>query len=339
MNIFQILSELEKVDPEVYERFDSRRRVFKHMTGLGKNLAAAAVPLAFTAIFNKAYGQTSGAPTAVQVLAFALKLEYLESYFYNAGLGAPGAAPTAAQTLLRNQFSTNNLTALDKIRTDEANHVRLLASALPANTVPVPAPSTFDFTGGKGTGAGPFARVFADAATFLAVAQSLEDTGVRAYKGGAPYLMSADKNPATSVLEIALNIHSVEARHASRLRTMRRAAPNSMMPATVAPTGGNEADRSASPKSWVSFKDNGGASPAQTAAIYGAGVAPAYTPSGIDFPDEANVTQGGVNLQTALSQFNFPASAFSEAFDEPLPVPTVLNIANTFAVTGSNFFM
>jgi len=334
MNIFQILSELEKVDPEVYERFDSRRRVFKHMTGLGKNIAATAVPLAFTAIFNKAYGQTSGAPSATDVLRFALRLEYLESYFYDMGLGQAGTTATAAQTTLRGKFSSQNLAALDKIRTDEANHVKLLSGALGSNTVAAPARTgVFDFTGGKGTNAGPFATVFTDAAIFLAVAQSLEDTGVRAYKGGAPYLMSADKTPS-SVLETALNIHSVEARHAARLRTMRRAAATSTNPSSAAP-GSNP---SSSPKSWISGQDNGGASPMQTAPIYGAGTAPSYTPSSITFPAEDNVTQGGVNLQTALASLNFPASAFSEAFDEPLPVPTVLSIASTFTVTGSTFF-
>ncbi|OUJ75312.1 ferritin-like domain-containing protein [Hymenobacter crusticola] len=339
MNIFQILSELEKVDPEVYERFDSRRRVFKHISGLGKNLAAAAVPLAFTAIFNKAYGQTStSAPSATDVLAFALKLEYLESYFYNAGLGAPGATATAAQTTFRNLFSATNLSSLDKIRLDESNHVKALVAALPANTVPVPATNIFDFTGGKGSNAGPFAGVFVNPAIFLAVAQSLEDTGVRAYKGGAPYLMSTT-TAGRSILETALNIHSVEARHASRLRTMRRAGASNNTASAVAPTAGNnESDRSASPKSWVSFKDGGGASPAQTAGIYGAGTSPSYTPASITFPAEDNVTQGGVNLQSALASLNFPASAFSEAFDEPLPVPTVLSIASTFTVTGNTFF-
>jgi len=35
MNILKLISDIEKVDPEVYDRFDSRRKVFKHMTGMG----------------------------------------------------------------------------------------------------------------------------------------------------------------------------------------------------------------------------------------------------------------------------------------------------------------
>jgi hypothetical protein len=175
--------------------------------------------------------------------------------------------------------------------------------------------------------------VFTNPVTFLAVAQSLEDTGVRAYKGAAPLLMGTANR---TLLTAALNIHSVEARHASRLRTMRRALPNNNNASQglpVAPYGGTP---TATPKSWISGTDNGGASPAQTAAIYGAGNN-TNAPTGVTFEAESNVTQGGVNLQTALASLNFPASAFSEAFDEPLDVTTAKAIARTFVVNGNSF--
>ena len=329
MNIFQIISEIEKVDPEVYDRLDSRRSIFKHMSGMGKTLAAAAVPMAFGAVLNKAYAQTSMAPGVNDVLNFALKLEYLEAAFYNQGLGMMGGTATAVQTALRAGFSATNLAALDKIRNDETAHVAFLRTALGTNAIDAPAANTFDFTGGKGAAGGPFATVFTAPATFLAVAQALEDTGVRAYKGGAPYLASNK-----DVLTAALNIHSVEARHASRIRTMRRAGAMNNAASQTAAAG---TDRSASPKSWVSGNDGGGPAPAQTAPVYAMGAAPAYTPSVITFPGEENVTQGGVNLQTALASLNFPAAAFSEAFDEALPVPVVSDIARTFVITGSTF--
>lgn len=318
MNIFQIISEIEKVDPEVYDRLDSRRSIFKHMSGLGQKLSAAAVPLALGAVFNKVYAQTPVGAGVNDVLNFALSLEYLESYFYTRGQG------TAA---LQAGFSATNKAALDLIKNDESNHVTFLRTVLGAAAIADPGVATFDFTGGKGSNAGPFADVFANPLTYLAVAQSLEDTGVRAYKGGAALLISNK-----TVLTAALNIHSVEARHASRLRTMRRAGPTN----NTASQGLAVAPYNANPKSWISGTDNGGASPTQTAPIYGAGNNTG-APTGVTFDAESNVTQGGVNLQTALASLNFPASAFSEAFDEALDVTTVKAIARTFVVTGSNF--
>ena len=322
MNIFQIISEIEKVDPEVYDRLDSRRSIFKHMSGMGKKLSAAAIPLAFGAILNKAYAQTPAGAGVGDVLNFALSLEYLEMYFYKKGQG------TAA---LQAGFSASNQTALNIITTDEVNHVKFLNAAITAaKLTPVsdPGAAAFDFTGGKGSNAGPFADVFVNPLTYLAVAQSLEDTGVRAYKGGAPLLLGSG-----DILTAALNIHSVEARHASRLRTMRRGGPMS----NTASQGVAGSPNSA-PKSWISGTDNGGASPTYTAAIYGKGNN-TNAPTGVTFEAEDNVTQGGVNLQTALAALNFPASAFSEAFDEALDVTTVKTIARTFVVSGSSFLM
>jgi hypothetical protein len=318
MNLFQIISEIEKVDPEVYDRLDSRRRIFKHMTGLGQKLSAAALPLAVGAIFNKVYAQTPVGASVNDVLNFALSLEYLESYFYNAG---------QASTTLQAGFSATNRAALELIKTDESNHVTFLRGVLGAAAITAPTTATFDYTGGKGAGGGPFADVFTNPATYLAVAQSLEDTGVRAYKGGAPLLMS---NKA--VLTAALNIHSVEARHASRLRTMRRGGANN----NAASQGVPVAPYNAAPKSWISGTDNGGASPAQTAPIYGAGNN-TNAPAGVTFDAESNTTQGGAVLTGLPNTTGFPASAFSEAFDEALDVTTVKAIARTFVVNGSTF--
>ena len=318
MNIFQIISEIEKVDPEVYERLDSRRSIFKHMSGMGQKLSAAALPLALGAVLNKAYAQTPAGAGVNDVLNFALSLEYLEMYFYNKG---------QASTALQAGFSTTNKASLNLIMKDEQNHVTFLKSVLGAAAIADPGAAAFDFTGGKGSNAGPFADVFVNPATYLAVAQSLEDTGVRAYKGGAPLLMTNKV-----ALTAALNIHSVEARHASRLRTMRRGGAMNDRASSVASTG----NYSTSPKSWISGKDNGGASPAQTAPIYDKGNNTG-APAGVTFEAEDNVTQGGVNLQTALAALNIPAPAFSESFDEALDVTTVKTIARTFVVTGNSF--
>lgn len=307
MNFFQIISEIEKVDPEVYGRLDSRRAVFKHMGGLGQKLTAAAVPLALGAVFNKAYAQTPVGAGVNDVLNFALKLEYLESYFYQKRAGVVG-------------LSSVNAAALNLIATDEMNHVTFLRSVLGANAIADPTTAQFDYTAG-----GKFNPT--DAGQYLALAQSFEDTGVRAYKGAAPLVMSNK-----TVLTAALNIHSVEARHASHIREMRRAGVNSSTPSQGVPV----APYSAQPKSWISGTDGGGAVPGVTDAIYGAGNN-TNAPTGITFDSENVTTQNRINLQTNTTVSGFPASAFSEAFDEGLDVGTVAKIANLFAVGGKYF--
>jgi hypothetical protein len=310
MNFFQIISEIEKVDPEVYERLDSRRSIFKNMSGLGQKLTAAAIPLAIGAIFNKVYAQTPAGAGVNDVLNFALKLEYLESYFYQARTAVTG-------------LSTANTAALGLIATDEANHVTFLRSVLGTNAIADPTVAQFDFTAG-----GRFNPT--NAGQYLALAQSFEDTGVRAYKGAAPLIMSNK-----TVLTAALNIHSVEARHASQLRAMRRAGVASSTPSQGLPVS----PYSAAPKSWVSGTDGGGAVPGFTDGIYGAGNNTG-APTGITFESEANITQGGVALSgtTLTAASAFPAAAFSEAFDEGLDVGTVARIAKNFVIPTSTLF-
>ncbi len=135
------------------------------------------------------------------ILNFALTLEYLEAEFYTRGVGTSGLIPAE----MRAPF--------DQIRKHEVAHVAFLQGVLGAEAVAKP---TFDFTAGGGKNNGPFADVFRNAQTFMALAQAFEDTGVRAYKGQAANLMGHN-----DVLRAALKIHSVEARHASQVRRMR----------------------------------------------------------------------------------------------------------------------
>jgi len=311
MDLLKIISDIEKVDPEIYDRLDPRRSVFKHFGTAGKALASAALPGMVASIFSKAYGQTSGLDAGVAaVLNFALKLEYLEMYFYKKGLETTGLVPEGAGKV-----------ALQRIFQDETAHVKTLRDTLGTQAIAVIPETAFDFTGSQGGKRGAlFADVFSNYATFLTVAQAFEDTGVRAYKGGAPALMS---NKA--VLTAALNIHSVEARHASHLRTMRRGGPNAAASAT-------------NPKSWIS---DGETVPAAAAAVYGPG-SPATPPSGSTlanaskfFPAESNKNQAGVQLDTALATLSLPATSFAESFDEPLDTTTVAAIAVNFIVSGT----
>lgn len=190
MNLQNILNEIEKVDADVYERLDhvSRRHVFHNF--LKKALTGVA-PVAFGAILNKAYAQSS---TVADVLNFALTLEYLEAEFYNKGLASGG--------LITGMEGWNTFQQIAK---HENAHVALLKSALGGAAIAKP---NFDFTA-----KGAYPDVFANYKTFMTLAQAFEDTGVRAYKGQAANLISAP-----DVLTVALQIHSVEAMHAAKVR-------------------------------------------------------------------------------------------------------------------------
>ncbi|HZF66003.1 MAG TPA: ferritin-like domain-containing protein [Chitinophagaceae bacterium] len=195
MNLLSIFEEIQKVDPEFNERISPRRAAIKNLTGLGSKIALTAMPLALGSLLQKAYGQTQ--PTDVKgILNFALTLEYLEAEFYTRGVAASGLIPAGTA-----------VAGLTQIRDDENKHVAFLKSVLGNDAVPKP---NFDFTAG-GAFPNPFAAGNYD--VFLALAQAFEDTGVRAYKGQAPNLLGNK-----TVLQAALNIHSVEARHAAHVR-------------------------------------------------------------------------------------------------------------------------
>ena len=195
MNLQNLFSELEKVDGEVFDRLAhvSRRSLFSSLT---KKTIAVAAPTIMASALTEAYGQSSGLPQNVKdVLNFALALEYLEFNFYNYGKNL---------SMIPNDYKA----AFELIRQHEEVHVRLLRTVLGSDAIPMP---KFDFTA-KGT----FNDVFTNFATFSAVAQTFEDTGVRAYKGQAANLMNA---PA--ILQVALQIHATEAAHAANVRYIR----------------------------------------------------------------------------------------------------------------------
>lgn len=195
MNSSSILGGL---DPELAARVLSRRQAVAGGGRLAGVLAIASLPAAFGVFARRAFAQGTLPAEIVDVLNFALTLEYLEDEFYATGL----AADTAGDLDLGDTRAV-----FEQISKHEAAHVLLLQGVLGADAVDKP---TFDFTAG-----GTFGDVFTNPATFITLAQGFEDTGVRAYKGQAGNLISNG-----DVLTTALRIHSVEARHASEVRRL-----------------------------------------------------------------------------------------------------------------------
>ena len=98
----------------------------------------------------------------------------------------------------------------------------------------------------------------------------------------------------------ALQIHSVEARHASEIRRLR------------ANVMGENLNQNA--LGWITLNNRGPGMPEATQAVY---------------DGEENVIQGGVNLVDAT---DFDAIAVSQSYDEPMSGETAGAIAGLFIV-------
>ncbi|SDS42678.1 Ferritin-like domain-containing protein [Gillisia sp. Hel1_33_143] len=200
MNLLKILDNLS--NDELLNAKSSRRGSINQFKNVGKNIALASIPFGLAATSNKAKAATNSMAAAAfqasptDVLNFALTLEYLERNFYRMGLDTDGLIPDADKDIFA------------QISKHEDAHVDFLVTALGDAAIDEP---TFDFTG-----KGLMLDTFQNYQTFLALSQGFEDTGVRAYKGQAGAL--ANDN---DLLTYALQIHSIEARHASQVRRMR----------------------------------------------------------------------------------------------------------------------
>ncbi|SDK75363.1 Ferritin-like domain-containing protein [Catalinimonas alkaloidigena] len=237
MNIFHIIDQFQlDIDPK---KATSRRDAFRMFGDLGAKSLLAAVPFGLAALASSpARAQSMANP--VEVLNFALLLEYLENEYYLMGLDA-GVIPAGSDAEM----------VFAQISKHEAAHVEFLKTAISgAGGTPIDKP-TFDFTV-----SGTF-DPFGSYDQFLALSQAFEDTGVRAYKGQAGNLLGA-----SDVLKAALQIHSVEARHASEVRRIR-----GLM-------------------GWITQDQRGTGMPAETQAVYNG---------------EDNVMQGGVDAVSITS--------------------------------------
>jgi hypothetical protein len=292
-------------------------------------LLSGSAPVALAALSREVYGQATAA-CVTAVLLFALLLENLEAEFYKTvtaggtGFSAANNPQAAAFAPVRTQIAAlPNAAAVNAtlglIRDHEIAHVALLRTALGAAAPAAVTGTAFDFTGTRNPGAsnGPFLPATNNLQFLLAVTQAFEDTGVRAYKGQAPNLLR------TQTLQTALRIHSMEARHAARIRRIRRSLNPTVEAIRLSGTvRGGGADAAGAPASIFATAPavpaaSLTAATAAFAAIYGGATT------------EANTTQATVNV----TQFS-NANAATQAFDEPLTRAEVTAIVQPFVVAA-----
>jgi hypothetical protein len=128
----------------------------------------------------------------IDILNFALTLEYLEANFYQVkgrSVGLSGTAKTLAM-----EFGD-----------EEADHVGALSKAISA-------------AGGKPVKAPMFSFPVTDQKSFLKLAYTLENVGVGAYNGAGPSLVNKQ------YLAAAGSIVQVEARHAAAIALLTESA-------------------------------------------------------------------------------------------------------------------
>ncbi len=211
------------------------------------------------------------------------------------GLASKSTKATAATSMFSGvlEGGSRSETAFMQISKHESAHVDFLIAALAEDSIDSP---TFDFTAGGAFD--PFNEgdtpMETSRAQLLVLAQAFEDTGVRAYKGQAGALMG------TPYLEPALQIHSVEAKHASEIRRIRGL------------------------KGWISGSERGDGMPAVTQDVY----------TGEEVTSQAGIDLVGYNYGNSPIVGDVTA-AVTQAFDEPMTGETASAIASLFIVNES----
>jgi hypothetical protein len=157
-------------------------------------LAAGAVYGTFmVAPFVRSAFAMGGGTTDIDILNFALTLEYLESAFYE-------------EAMKKVKASGELKKLIPLLAGDEKQHVEALKGTVEKlGGKPVAKPTfNFEYSGTKG---------------FLELAEVFENTGVSAYNGAAPMIKSKE------VLGAAGSIVQIEARHAAAIALQNGAEP------------------------------------------------------------------------------------------------------------------
>ena len=227
------MSKADSTTEEPQPGVSNRRRFMAHaglatlgVLGASKLKAFGGSPAAAASVDDTEKAATA---TDVNILNFALNLEYLEAEYYLRGAYGRGLASnevTGTGTLGNvtggSAVPFKNLQFRDftqEIARDEEAHVRFLRAALGSQAVARPTidlQSSFTAAAQAAGIIGPNQTFnpFADEVSFLLGAFIFEDVGVTAYHGAAPLI--SDK----TILDAAAGILAVEAYHAGLIRTV-----------------------------------------------------------------------------------------------------------------------
>ena len=295
MNLRNILSEIEKVDADVFEQQSDRRNVLKNF---GSKLALAAVPFAASALFSKASAQTAAAKTTapdpvVVALNVILEQKYLAYAFFRHGNNTGSLIPAAdlagfqaieAHGKAQINFLNVTITNLGGVPF-KPNHY-----TDPTTTAPY-VPAAYDFTAH-----GTYPNVFTTYESFLIIGQLIEDTGVHAIKGQIAALMAN-----MDVLVNIFGLQATEARHAAFVRLVRRLNPG-LSPEYPAP--------------WITNN------------------IPPTIPTRNYYDGEDNVEHKSIIITTLPDQYAaggvVPQISATAAFDEGYPTATIMTLMAPF---------
>jgi len=210
------------------EKLEKRRSFFKNVGGISVGMVGGTFLSACGGSVKDAIAQAAQ-PTDIDILNFALNLEYLEAQFYSyavfgTGLAANLTTGTGTQGAVTGGRAVAFKDPLVAQYAKEIAHVGFLRAALGTAAVAQPA---IDIGGTDPNGAfsnaaraaglvGPGVAFdpYASDENFLLGAFIFEDVGVTAYKGASPLITNK------TFLEAAAGILAAEAYHAGIVRTV-----------------------------------------------------------------------------------------------------------------------